>query len=140
MVSSSVMMGRVQRLVVFLCVAVSVSYAPSAVASSFTFQGQNAGLFPSANPSDTSVLMNSVSKPTTASTIPTITPASLIEQSIISQISTKIYNDIFKGTSASGYFDLGGGNTISYTRSGGYITVDIVNATTGKTTLTVLDQ
>ena len=113
--------------------------SPIAYASNLTFQGQNAGLFSGANPSDTSILMNSVVKPTPSSSIPTLSPATLIEQSIVSQISSKIYNDIFKGTAASGYYDLGGGNTISYTRSGGYITVNITSPGSGTTTLTVLD-
>ena len=117
--------------------ALLASHSSKAEASSFIFQGQNAGLFSSANPSDTSVLMNSVSKPVVTSSI---SSATLIEQSIVSQISLKIYNEIFKGSAVSGSYDLGGGNSISYKRSSGYITVNLTNPGNGTTTLTVLDQ
>ena len=129
--------GSVVRVAGFLGLAVLVSHSPVAEASNLTFQGQNAGLFSTANPSDTSVLMNSVTKPVVTSTIPSISPATLIEQSVVSQISSKIYNQIFTGTAASGSYDLGGGNTISYLRSGGYITIDITSPSNGTTTLTV---
>ena len=117
--------------------ALLASHSSKAEASSFIFQGQNAGLFSSANPSDTSVLMNSVSKPVVTSSI---SSATLIEQSIVSQISLKIYNEMFKGSAVSGSYDLGGGNSISYKRSSGYITVNLTNPGNGTTTLTVLDQ
>ena len=117
--------------------ALLASHSSKAEASIFIFQGQNAGLFSSANPSDTSVLMNSVSKPVVTSSI---SSATLIEQSIVSQISLKIYNEIFKGSAVSGSYDLGGGNSISYKRSSGYITVNLTNPGNGTTTLTVLDQ
>ena len=120
--------------------ALLASHSSKAEASSFIFQGQNAGLFSSANPSDTSVLMNSVSKPVATSTIPTINPATLIEQSVVSQISSKIYNQIFSGTAVSGSYDLGGGNSINYLRSGGYVTINITSPSNGTTTLTVPDQ
>ena len=81
--------------------------------------------------------MNSVSKPVVTSSI---SSATLIEQSIVSQISLKIYNEIFKGSAVSGSYDLGGGNSISYKRSSGYITVNLTNPGNGTTTLTVLDQ
>ena len=136
----STLSGSVLRKAVFIGIAVIASHTLAAEASNLTFQGQNAGLFPTANPSDTSVLMNSVAKPVATSTIPSISPATLIEQSIVSQISSKIYNQIFSGTAASGSYDLGGGNSISYTRSGGYITINITSPSNGTTTLTVLDQ
>jgi len=109
-------------------------------ASQLVFQGQNAALFPNANPADTAALMNSVHKPSQpASTLPVVSPATLIQQSVQSQISSKIYNDIFTGTSASGFYDLGGGSSIGYTRSGGYITISITNPANGTTTITVPD-
>ena len=114
----------------------------SASASNLTFQGQNAALFPGANPADTSMLMNSVPKPSSSSsapTIPTVNPATLVEQSLESQISSKIYNDIFTGSNASGFFNLGDGNTINYLRSGGDVTITIVSPTSGTTTITVPD-
>ena len=136
----STLTGSVLRTAGFLGLAVLASHSPVAEASNLTFQGQNAGLFSTANPSDTSVLMNSVAKPVVTSTIPSISPATLIEQSVVSQISSKIYNQIFSGTAASGSYDLGGGNTISYLRSGGYVTINITSPTTGTTTLTVPDS
>ena len=105
----------------------------------FTFQGQNAGLFSSANPSGTSLLMNSTPKPKVSSSSSSINPATLIEQSVVSQISSKIYQDIFTGTAASGFYDLGGGNTITYLRSGGYVNVTITSPSNGTTTIKVPD-
>ena len=137
MVFFSTLSGSVLRKAGFIGIAVIASHTLAAEASNLTFQGQNAGLFPTANPSDTSVLMNSVAKPVATSSI---SSATLIEQSIVSQISLKVYNEIFKGTAASGSYDLGGGNSISYKRSGGYITVNITSPSNGTTTLTVLDQ
>jgi len=137
MVFFSRLTGSVLRRAGLIGLAVLASHTLAAEASTLTFQGQNAGLFSSANPSDTSMLMNSVAKPAVTSSI---SSATLIEQSIISQISLKIYNEIFKGTAASGSYDLGGGNAISYMRSGGYITVKLTNPGNGTTTLSVLDQ
>jgi len=114
--------------------------SPSAEASNLVFQGQNAGLFSTANPAGTAVLMNSVTKPVATSTSSSISSATLIQQSIVSQLSMRIYNEIFKGSGVSGYYDLGGGNSINYLREGGYITVTIINSKNGTTTLTVLDQ
>ena len=139
MVFFSTLTGHAVRKACFICIALSVTQFSVADASNLTFQGQNAGLFSTANPSDTAVLMNSVAKPTANTVTPSISPSTLVEQSIISQISTKIYNDLFKGSAASGSYDLGGGNRISYVRSGGYVTVDITSPSNGTTTLTVLD-
>ncbi len=140
MVFFTTIQGSVLRKAGFIGLACLLSHSPVADASNLTFQGQNAGLFPTANPSDTSVLMNSVSKPVATSTIPTINPATLIEQSVVSQISSKIYNQIFSGTAVSGSYDLGGGNSINYLRSGGYVTINITSPSNGTTTLTVPDQ
>lgn len=120
------------------CTGYSTALPSAAQASNFTFQGQNAALFPNTNPGNMSVFMNSVEKPPTKTD--TVDPASMIEQSIISQLSSKIYNDIFKGTAVSGYYDLGDGSAISYSRSAGSIKVDITDPSTGTTSLTVLDQ
>lgn len=126
-------------IICLACTGYSTVLPSGAEASNFTFQGQNAALFPNTNPANMSVFMNSVEKPST-STDQTVNTASMIQQSVISQISSKIYNDIFKGTAVSGYYDLGDGSAISYSRSSGYITVDITNPSTGTTTMTVLDQ
>ncbi len=133
--------GRVRCITGFIMgVAVFACLSPAAEASNLTFQGQNAGLFSTANPAGTSVLMNSVAKPVATSAYSSISSATMIQQSIVSQISVRIYNEIFKGSGASGSYDLGGGNSISYLREGGYITVTITNPANGTTTLTVLDQ
>jgi hypothetical protein len=99
-----------------------------AIASELVFQGQNAALFPGANPSDTSALMNSVVKPNAPpATTATLSPSSLILQSVESQLSTEIYNGIFNTSNASGTYNLGGGNSISFVRPGNgtiQITID----------------
>ncbi|MCE1273219.1 MAG: curli assembly protein CsgF [Chlorobiales bacterium] len=120
------------------CLAILTGMPSGTLASNFTFQGQNAALFPNTNPGNMSVFMNSVEKPPTKTE--TVNPASMIEQSIISQLSSKIYNDIFKGAAVSGYYDLGDGSAISYSRNAGTIKVDITDPSTGTTSLTVLDQ
>lgn len=75
--------------------------AGSAIASPLVFQGQNAALFPGANPSDTSAMMNSVPKPAASSNAAAaLTGSALVIQSLQAQLSNKIYNDIF-GSSAS---------------------------------------
>jgi len=74
-----------------------------------------------------------------AATIPTTSPATLIEQSIESQISSKIYNDIFSGTAPAGSYNLGNGSTISYIRSGGYVTITITDPVNGTTQIVVPD-
>ena len=106
-------------------------------ASQLMFQGQNAGIFPSANPADTSQLMLSVAKPTQSTATPSVSPSTLVEQSVLSQISSKIYQDIFNSPSNSGSFDLGTGSTISYLKAGGNITITIYDPVNGKTVITV---
>lgn len=124
----------------------TLSFANSAGAGALVFQGQNAALFPGANPSDTSTLMNSVPKPggangaaaaAAAATAPS--PATLVEQAIESQISSKIYNDIFNSSATSGTFNLGGGNIISFVKTGGNIIITFIDPVHGTTTITVPD-
>ncbi len=137
----STLMGSARRITGFITgVALFVGLSAASEGSPLVFQGQNAGLFSTANPSDITVFMNSVAKPVATSSASSITPATQIQQSIVSQISSRIYNEIFKGSAASGYYDLGGGNSINYVREGGYITVTINSTKNGTTTLTVLDQ
>ena len=123
-----------------VCMGVMFCQTSSAGASPLVFQGQNAGLFPTANPNSTAILMNSVpkknaTKSTTSSTA--LNTSSLIQNAIISQISLKINKAIFNNESPSGYFDLGNGNTISYTHSDGNIIITIINPNTGNTTIVV---
>lgn len=122
--------------------ATILCHSPASEASTIVFQGQNAGLFPTANPNAIGILMNSVpkknatEKPKTSTGINT---ATMIQNAVASQISTRIYNDIFNGTALTGSYDLGNGNSINYTRSEGYITITITNPTNGSTTITVPD-
>jgi hypothetical protein len=114
--------------------------ADGASASELLFTGQNAALFPQANPADTAALMNSVHKPSPDTSSSTAVSASrLIQQSLESRISSKIYNDIFDSAEASGFYDLGNGSTISYVRAGGNITITINDPANGSTVITVPD-
>ena len=133
--------GNIWRKAGSIGVALFISLASAAQASTLTFQGQNAALFSTANPSDTSALMNSVPKLSAPVTIPSINPATLIEQSVMSQMSTAIYNHIFSkvsGGPAAGNYNLGGGNTIAYQQNAdGTVTVTLTSSSTGTTTITV---
>jgi len=123
----------------FMCQSTTVH------ASSLVFQGQNVGLFPNANPNSVSVLMNSVSKKkATASTKAEgstgLNPATMIQNALVSQISTAIYKQIFNVDGPStGFYDLGGGNTISYQQNtvDQTVTITIVSSTSGTTTVVV---
>ncbi len=108
-----------------------------ALASNLEFRGQNVALFPSANASSLSGMMNSVHRPTASTTSLGLTPASLIVQALESQISTRIYNDMFNGTATAGTYNLGGGNLISYTKGGGLITITITDPVNGTTVISV---
>lgn len=93
-----------------LCVAVSTN------ASELVFQGQNAALFPGANPNDTALMMQSVPKPSAdTSSAQSISTSSLVLQALQSQVSAQIFNSIF-GSSATptGDANLGGGNLIHW--------------------------
>ena len=138
---------RIMKITALLSAAITACETPAANASNILFVGQNAGLFPTANPNDTAILMNSVPKKNaTASTsngtsgLSSYTAATLIENAVASQISNSIYNQIFdKNAPATRNFDLGGGNAIHYTREGGYITIDFTSPTTGTTTIVLPD-
>lgn len=129
----------VKFMKLFICV-LAVSLADGAAASTMVFQGQNAGLFPGANPSGMSIMMNSVTKPKASTTTDTsLTSSDLILRSLQSQISSKMYNDIFNGTADSGFYSLGNGSSVSYSRAGGLITVVISDSKNGVTTIEVPD-
>ncbi len=109
-----------------------------ALAGTLEFHGQNAALFSGANPSDTSAMMSSVTKPTTPSPFSNqTTAASLIVQALESQISSRIYNDIFGGSNTAGSYDLGGGNIISYSKAKNIVTITILDPVNGKTQIQV---
>ncbi|NTW53691.1 MAG: hypothetical protein HGB15_02775, partial [Chlorobaculum sp.] len=114
--------------------------SPLADASPLVFQGQNAGLFPLANPNSTTILMNSVPKKNaTASTTSStgLNTSMLIQNAIISNMNAKITEAIFGKDHPSGNFDLGNGNSISYLHSDGNIIITIINPNTGTTTIVV---
>jgi|WetSurMetagenome_2_1015567.scaffolds.fasta_scaffold282573_1 hypothetical protein len=138
--------ARILSIVALISATFTTCETSVASASNILFTGQNAGLFPTANPNDTAILMNSVPKKNaTASTsaatsgLSTYNAATLIENALASQISNRIYTQIFSGSATAGNYDLGGGNTIHYSRSGGYITIDITSPATGTTTIVVPD-
>ena len=115
--------------------------AEAATASPLVFRGQNTALFPDANPNSTAALMNTVVKPAT----PTKPPSPLDQNRIIiqgleSQITNKIYNDIFKTTNASGEYTLPGGGSISFVRPGdGNVVITIIDASGTVSTISVPD-
>lgn len=120
--------------------AAVMMFAGQASASGLTFQGQNAALFPGANPSDTAALMNSVPKKKAPPTpTPGIDPAQLILQSVQSQTSSRIFAQIFNSANASGNYDLGGGSSISFVRIGGNIEITFIDPVHGTTTITLPD-
>lgn len=114
----------------------------AALASTLLFQGQNAAIFPGANPSGQPLLLESVQRPVNpalSSANSALTPASLIEQSVESQISAQIYNQIFNTSNASGSFSLGNGSLINYVRAGGNVEITITDPVNGTTTITIPD-
>jgi hypothetical protein len=129
----------------FICIialyfAIIFCQSPLADASPLVFQGQNAGLFPLANPNSTTILMNSVPKKNaTASTTSStgLNTSMLIQNAIISNMNAKITEAIFGKDHPSGNFDLGNGNSISYLHSDGNIIITIINPNTGTTTIVV---
>lgn len=125
--------------VAILSAGLTICVSSSAETSPLVFRGQNVGLFPYANPSSVSTMMNSVSKPSRSTrTTASLSTSSLIQNSLASKISSMIYQQIFDGTDLSGYYDLGDGSSITYLRDEGYISIDIVNEA-GTTTITVPD-
>jgi hypothetical protein len=113
-----------------------------AQANPISFTGRNAAIFSEANPLNQQLMLESTVRPANpalTSSLSGITPASLILQSVEGQISNKINSEIFNGSNASGFFDLGGGNSINYLRTGGNIVINITDPVHGTTTITVPD-
>lgn len=118
-----------------------VCFSGQASASNILFEGSNPAFFPSANPNAITQLMNSVRRPTDPSTLAAATansPAALVQQAVESQISAKINDIIFNTSNASGSFNLGGGNLINFSRSGGFLTINITQPS-GTTQFTLSD-
>jgi|GEM_PF-6175704 len=113
----------------------------NAFASPLLFDPKNSAFFSGANSSSTTTLMSSVVRPANpnSTTASGISSANLIEQGLISQISTKITNDIFSTSNDSGNYDLGNGNTISFVRdiTNATVVITIVNSKTGTTVVTL---
>lgn len=115
--------------------------AQASEASTLLFEGQNVGLFPSANPNSITTLMNSVRRPTdpsTAAAAQLSSPSSIIAQSVESQISNQINNILFNNKNPSGTFNLGGGNIITFQRTGGNLNISI-DSPTGNTQVSIPD-
>ncbi len=97
----------------------SSAFATISTASPLVFEGQNAGLFPGANPAAIGILTNSLVKPqNTGATVSgnqfstEKAEGSLLAQSIFAQQQTEINNQIFNcGTNCQPTFsiNLGGG-------------------------------
>lgn len=119
----------------------SALYATPSLASPLTFTGQNAALFNTANPNDTAAMMNSVVKPTPKTKLPTALDQNrLIIQGLESQITNKIYADIFDNSNASGHYSLPGGGSVSFIRPGdGNIRITIVDASGTSSEIVVPD-
>jgi hypothetical protein len=99
-----------------------------ASASTILFQGSNPAFFPNANPGAIAQLMDSVRKPTdpaTAAAANANNPSSIVQQAVESEISSKINDIIFNTNNASGTFNLGGGNEITFSRAGGQLTINV---------------
>jgi len=114
----------------------TVGLAGQASASPIVFQGQNAALFASANPNDTSLLMAGIPRPAAPTpATPQIDVSQLIQQSVISQISNNIYSQI-SGT-ATGKATLSDGSSFSWTTNGSSKSI-VYTATDGSTTTIVI--
>ncbi len=109
-----------------LTAALLVTAAGSAYANPLVFQGQNAAIFPGANPSDTALLMSSTPKPAPSPTNSTtsLSSSAFIVQTLEAQLSNKIYNDIFgAGASPSGSHVLPDGTIISWVTVAGVVQI-----------------
>ncbi len=113
-----------------LAVLSSALHISAVSASTLTFTGQNAALFNTANPNDTAAMMNSVVKPKAKTELPSALDQNrLIIQGLESQITNKIYADIFDNSNVSGHYSLPGGGSVSFIRPGdGNVHITIVDA------------
>ena len=117
------------------------SIVNNAAASTLVFTGQNAALFNTANPNDTSTLMNSVVKPNNPNggSGSALSGSNFIIQSLESQIITRDYNQIFNTAGGQGGSFIVGNTTVTYDNgvtNPGFFTITIT--TGGKsTTITV---
>jgi hypothetical protein len=128
----------VKTLSLSLIAGCVISGSNIASANPLTFTGQNAGIFPTANPSDTAAMMNSVVKPNNPNIVSgtAVSSSQFILQSLESQISNKIFTTIENSAPGdAGTFALSDGSSIAYTNVAGTITVTITNASGVVTTV-----
>ena len=123
-----------------LCLAAllagATGFAGQAAAAPLVFQGQNAALFASANPNDTTLLLAGIPKPAApAPATPQIDVSQLIQESVVSQISNNIYSQI-TGT-PSGKATLGDGSSFSWSTNAGSKSI-VYTAPDGTTTTIVI--
>lgn len=106
--------------------ALIIFTAGYASANPLVFQGQNAAIFPGANPSDTTLMMSSTPKPARSSTTSatSLSSSAYIVQTLEAQLSNKIYNDIFgSGASPNGSHVLPDGTIISWATVAGVVQI-----------------
>jgi len=129
------------KLVACLVVGIlTLALSAPVFSSEIIFEGKNPGIFSSAPPNGISALMNSVVRPEDpAIDAGALDPAELIQRGILSKVSTEINDQIFDVNNASGSYDLGGGNLVSFIRAGGDLIITIVNVQTGTTVITLPD-
>ncbi len=114
----------------------------AAQAATINYQPQNPAIFSDAPSAGGAALLASAVRPKDpdqAALGAGLTPAEIVQQSVLGQISANINDQIFHGGQASGNFDLGGGNLISYTRVGGNIIIHVTDPHTGTTVITLPD-
>lgn len=125
------LINRLKLIVILLTLFVTLGYAEAAYAGQLVFSGQNPAIFAGANPGNASVLMAGVKRPNDprqSSLNGALSPSKIVEQSVLSQASSRINDQIFNSTpGSSGTFDLGGGSSIAYTNIAGVITLTVVN-------------
>jgi hypothetical protein len=130
--------------IAYLTAVSAIMYSTCAQASAVVFAGQNPAVFPGANPANASVLLASTNRPrdpaaAAAAAAGQLDPASVVQQSVLGQISAKINDQIFNGGQAAGSYDLGSGNLINYVRAGGNLTIYVTDPVHGRTTITLPD-
>jgi len=130
--------SRISSLGAVLLASAAGLLAQTGVASAgpLVFQGQNAALFPGANPNDTALLLQGIPKPVASPPVqPKLDISQLVQQSVVSQISNNIYSQI-TGT-ASGTATLSDGSSFSWATIGNTKSI-IYTAPDGSTTTIVI--
>lgn len=114
-------------------------YAAQADASSMVYRGSNPGITPTANPFNETAISNraNLTRPkdkSSSTRSARLTKAELLEQSVISGLSSN-YLTILTGTnSGSGTLNFGDGSFADYSTENGIRTIVFRNTITGETT------